>query len=102
MREFLIFCLRKLGLWLREGANFGLILSFVLGFPCSSGKEGRREGKRKLVWKVSRKARYETYMYGNYMYEIIVWKSLFVYVWVRKTLTHNKGAFGWFKFNFEG
>ena len=41
-------------------------------------------------------------MYGNYMYGIIVWKSLFDHVWVRKTLTHNKGVFGWFKFNFEG
>ena len=41
-------------------------------------------------------------MDGNYMYGIIVWKSLFVYVWIRKTLTHNKGVFGWFKFSFEG
>ena len=48
MREFLIFGLKKLGLQLRERANFGLILSFVLGSLCSSGKEGRREGKRKL------------------------------------------------------
>ena len=93
MREFLIFGLRNIGLWLREGANFGLILSFALGSPCSSGKEG----KRKLVLKVLRKARYGTYMYG-----IIVWKSLFVYAWVRKTLTHDKCVFGWFKFSFEG
>ena len=48
MRKFLIFDLRELGLLLREGANFGLILSFVLGSLCSSGKEGRREGKGKL------------------------------------------------------
>ena len=31
-------------------------------------------------------------MYGNYMYGIIVWKSLFDHVWVKKTLTHNKGV----------
>ena len=60
MREFIIFFLRKLGLRLREEANFGLILSFVFGSLCSSGKEGRK-GKRKLdfegfkkikVWKL--------------------------------------------------
>ena len=28
--------------------------------------------------------------------------NLSVYVWVKKTLTHNRGIFGWFKFNFEG
>ena len=50
MREFLFFGLRKLGLRLREEANFGLILSFVLGSICSSGNEGRREGKRKLCF----------------------------------------------------
>ena len=31
-REFLIVGLRKLGLWLREGANFSLILSFILSY----------------------------------------------------------------------
>ena len=41
-------------------------------------------------------------MYGNYMHGIIVWKYLFVNVWVRKTQTHNKGVFGWFKFTVEG
>ena len=45
MREFLIFGLRKLGLWLREGANFGLILSFVLGSLCSS-EENKRKKRR--------------------------------------------------------
>ena len=38
----------------------------------------------------------------EFLYGTSVWKSLFVYVWVRKTLTHNKGVFGWFKFSFEG
>ena len=62
--------------------------------------------KGKLV-EVSRESRYGNYVYGyykygTYMYGNFVWKSLFVYVWVRKTLTHNKGVFGWFKFIFEG
>ena len=57
MREFLIFGLRKLGLWLREGANFGLILSFVLGSLCSSGKKERSERKRKLGFEGFKKLR---------------------------------------------
>ena len=41
-----------------------------LGFPCSSGKEGRREGKRKLGFEGFKK--------------IKVWKSFFVYVGLGK------------------
>ena len=60
---------------LREGANFGLILSFVLGSLCSSRKEGRREVKRKLGLKVLRKARYGTYMYGTLVWNLYVWDN---------------------------
>ena len=58
-----------------EEANFGLIISFVLGSLCSREKEGIKEDKGKLGSSLSRSR------FGNYP------NSLFVYVWVRKNLT---------------
>ena len=61
-------------------ANFGLIISFVLGFLCSSEKEGRKEDKGKLGSSLSRSR------LGNYP------NYLFVYVWVRENPnSHYKG-----------
>ena len=85
MREFLIFGLRKLRLWLREEANFSLILSFVLGSLYSSGKEGRREGKRKLGFEGFKKIKvWNLYIWNScmeFMYEILVWNSYMEYLY---------------------
>ena len=69
---------------MRRRANFGLILSFVLGSPCSSEKEGRREDKGE-AW------------FNSFKIKVRKIFNLFVSVCVRKTLTHFKGGFGWFK-----
>ena len=59
-----------------------------LGFPCSSEKEGRREGKRKLGFEGFK--------------NIKVWKLSQIPPCLglcRKN--HNKSAFGWFELEFE-
>ena len=63
-------------------ANFGLILSFVLGSPCSSEKEERREDKEEAWFK-------------SFKIKVKKFFNFFVYVCVRKTLTHYKCVFGW-------
>ena len=70
--------LRRLGHTIEEEkANFGLILSFVLGSLCSSEKEGRKEDKGKLGSNLSRSR------LGNYP------NFLFVYVWVRENPNYH-------------
>ena len=66
---------------------------FGIGFSISLFSLFKWEGRKK---RRKNKARFLKLRYGNISFD--VWKSLFVYVWVRKTLTLIiKVLLGWFK-----
>ena len=59
----------------------------IFGFPIVQAKRREKSREEIKVWITCLEL----------WYGILVWKSLFVYVWVRKTLTHNKGVSGFSK-----
>ena len=78
-----------------------------LGFSLFKWEGRKKRRKKKASFEGFKKSKVWNLYVWNFGMEPICMETICMEIplclcWVRKTLTHNKGVFGWFKFIFEG